>query len=264
MVVYLDVLIIENFCVNSFLLYSTACTLRKKNSYKYLCISSLLGSFYVITLLFKELKVFTNLPVKIIIAYIMILIYFRSKSFTFNIKACLVYILYSGLFAGICLIVRINRNFSAFGTTFDFSYKDLIISMIVLFFISNRLVSFIRDRKTLSQCIFKVDIVFDNEVKHVKAFLDTGNELREPATNLPVMLVDKKIIEDTMNLQDDFFYIPFKLINGNKNYFKAFKPRYIIIENNGVKEKREVVIAISENKIDTSNNYEALLSRGIM
>lgn len=264
MVVYLDVLIIENFCVNSFLLYSTACTLRKKNDYKYLCISSLLGSFYVITLLFKELNVFTKLPVKIIIAYIMIMIYFRSKNFKFNIKACLVYILYSGLFAGICLIVRINRNFSVFGTTFDFSYKDLIVAMIILFFISNRLITFIRDRSSLSQCIFKVDIVSDNKIRHVKAFLDTGNELREPVTNLPVMIVDKKIIEDIMQLQDNFFYIPFKLINGNKSYFKAFKPEYIIVENNGIKEKREVIIAASENKIDTSNNYEALLSRGIM
>ena len=48
----------------------------------------------------------------------------------------------------------------------------------------------------------------------MRAFLDTGNELREPATNLPVLIVERDIFYDINLSKYDKFYIPYKVING--------------------------------------------------
>jgi stage II sporulation protein GA (sporulation sigma-E factor processing peptidase) len=126
------------------------------------------------------------------------------------------------------------------------------------------LVIYIKDRKELSSLIFTVDIVNNHLEKKVLAFLDTGNELREPVTNLPVMIIEKKHFNDFYINKEDAFHIPYQVVNGSVGKMLGFKPEYIKIHYGKEIRQREVIIALCENKLSNLNDYNALLSRGII
>lgn len=263
--VYLDIMILENFIVNFFIMFLTSQTLKVNSKILYLLISSFLGSLYILVLIIPPLALFNKLIFKILIAFILVLIAFRKKDLIFNIKATGIYILYSMVIAGICVFLECNNMR---GKTFlfieNFSYKKLMMSMMLIYIIGNKLIWYIKDRKEISNFIYDIDIILKKDHKVVKAFLDTGNELREPATNLPVVVVDKDVFNNVDLDCYDKFYIPYRVVNGNFGNLKGFKPNYIDIHLGERKEKKEVIIALSESQLSGVKDYKALLSRGII
>ncbi len=266
MIVYLDILILENLIVNLFLLHVTAQTLRIKSKLLYMFLSSFIGSIYVITLIYPKLNIFSYLPFKILAAGIMILIAFGRRKFTFFMKALSIFILYSMVLAGTCIFIEYSNcsTYSDYFKIINFSYKKLMISLMIIYMLIYRIIIYIKDRKDLNCLIYNIDIVMKNSKKTVEAFLDTGNELREPATNLPVIIVEKSIFRDVDLNTYDKFYIPYKVVNGNIGNLKGFRPECVKIH--GIKEElvREVIVAFCEGKLSDFNEYHALLSRGVM
>jgi stage II sporulation protein GA (sporulation sigma-E factor processing peptidase) len=266
MVINLDLLIIENTIVNYFLLYITSQTVRVKVKWNRILLPAAVGGIYVITMVFKGLVLFTILPFKIVIAVIMVALLFRNKSFIFNMKALGIYMLYSMMLAGICFFLELNNNlgleFSS--VIINYSYKKLLLSLIIIYLLINRIVVYIRDRKELSSLIFKVEIVDKGIQRTVNAFLDTGNELREPATNLPVMIVEKACMDNLVLKEHEKLFVPYSVVNGYSGNMIGFKPDHIVVYNGREKEIREVVIAFCEDKLNKYNDYNALLSRGII
>ncbi len=266
MIIYLDILILENLVVNLFLLYLTVQTLRVKTKWLYMFLSASIGSMYVITLLCPELKVFSYFPFKILIAVIMILIVFRKRNIMFLVKSLGIFLLYSMVLAGACMFIQYS-NGNTFISRFaiiNFSYKKLMISLMIIYMLIHRIIIYIKDRKDLNCLIYSIDIVMKNSKKTVEAFLDTGNELREPATNLPVIIVEKSIFDDVDLKNYDKFYIPYKVVSGQNGNLSGFKPEYIKIYGEREDEERQVIIAFSEEKLSDFNEYHALLSRGVM
>ena len=146
----------------------------------------------------------------------------------------------------------------------NFPYEWLFISLMVLYITIDRLVIYVKDRNKVFTLIYDVDIVFRNKSKTVRAFLDTGNELREPATNLPVVIVEKSVFEN-VNLEGmDKFYIPYRVINGKCGKLQGFKPDVVKINFGQEIKYREVIIAICKDKLSKFDDYHALLSRGVI
>ena len=265
MTVYLDILIFENFIVNFFILFITAQTLRLKLCIKSGILASALASVYVVTLVLPSLSFFTLLPFKIIIPLIIILISFRKKNIVFNIKASIIYILYSMLIAGMCYFILYSSiSGNVYWNSITFTYKKLFLSIMIIYIIINRLIIYIKERKEITQLIYLVDIFINKNKKSVRAFLDTGNELKEPATNLPVLIVDSYVFEEIDFANLDMLYVPYKVVDGTFGRLQGFIPDYITINVGGEVLKRNVVVACCENKLSDLKDYQALLSRGII
>lgn len=126
------------------------------------------------------------------------------------------------------------------------------------------MVSFIRDRKDISSLVFNVDIVFHGAIKKVKALYDTGNDLKEPATNLPVLIVQKEVFSDLFLNKNEIYYIPYTVVNGTYNKLKGFKPDHIDIYTDKIIKSREVIVAFCENELSKNDDFNALLSRGVL
>jgi stage II sporulation protein GA (sporulation sigma-E factor processing peptidase) len=266
MVIYLDVILFEETAVNFFLLYITAQTLRIYIKLRYIFLSAFLGSLYVLTLIYPVPQIFTSLIFKIVVASLMIIISFRKKDLNFNLKAISIFMLYSMLLAGFCIFIEFynSGNLTLGNGDINFPYKYLLISLFISYIAVHRLIIYIKDRKEITKLIYDVEIVVDNNVKKVKAFLDTGNELREPATNLPVMIVEKSILKDIKIPEKNKFYIPYKVINGSNGLLVGFKPTTVNIYNGKTYNSRDMIIAFSDNRLSELNEYNALLSRGIL
>jgi stage II sporulation protein GA (sporulation sigma-E factor processing peptidase) len=266
LVIYVDTLIIENFIINYFLLYITSQTVRIKIKVWRLVLSALMGACYVLTKIYPSLILYTSLLFKIIVALVMIVILFGRKDILFYIKSLLIYMLYSMLLAGFCFFIEFNQQsyMGDYGSLYNFSYKKLLLSLVIIYLIIDRLIIFIGDRKDLSSLIYTVDIVNNNLETKVLAFLDTGNELREPATNLPVMIIEKRYFDNVYIDEKDIFYIPYQVINGKADKLKGFKPQYIKVHHGNEIKEREVIIALCENRLSNLSDYQALLSRGVI
>lgn len=265
MVIYLDVLLFENLIVNLFLLHVTARTIKIRVKFRYLLLASAFGSMYVITLLYPKLIVFSRVPFKIIAGAIIILIAFRKINILFNFKALCIFVSYSMLLAGICVFIQFNQGANiGYSVIINFSYKKLMISIMIIYMMIERIIVYVKDRKNLNALIYSVDIILNDSKKNVKAFLDTGNELREPATNLPVIIVEKSVFCDINLNCYDKFYIPYKVVNGQGGNLKGFKPQYVKIKEEKKVIDKEVIIAFCEGKLSEINDYQALLSRGVM
>ncbi|MBC8061731.1 MAG: sigma-E processing peptidase SpoIIGA [Clostridiaceae bacterium] len=265
MVVNLDILIFENFIVNFFILFITAQTLRLKLCTKLAVLASALASCYVITKLLPSLRFFTLVPFKIAVPLLIILITFRKKSVVFNIKATVIYMLYSMLLAGMCCFILFSSpSVNGFWGFIIFTYKKLFLSVMIIYIIINRLIIYIKERKEITQLIYLVDIFINKNKKSVRAFLDTGNELREPATNLPVIIVDSYVFKEIDFTNFDIFYIPYRVVDGTLGRLQGFIPDYITINVGGEVLKRNVVVACCKNDLSDLKDYQALLSRGII
>ncbi|WP_234121074.1 sigma-E processing peptidase SpoIIGA [Clostridium hydrogenum] len=264
MVVFLDVLIFENVIVNTFLLHITAQTLMIKVKLKRLFISGAIGGIYVITLVFPQLSFFSGIVFKIIVAVLMVYIAFKNKNVLFNIKATVILTIYSMALAGICLFIDFymhgNSKYSIWINNIPYEY--VMISIMILYMVIYRITVFVKDRRDVFSLVYNVEIGINDKQKFVRAFFDTGNELREPVTNLPVMIVERSSFEDIVMNEKGKYYIQYQVASGKPGILEAFKPTYVKIYNGTQVEMRDMIIALSDNKLSNFNEYTALLPRG--
>ena len=122
----------------------------------------------------------------------------------------------------------------------------------------------IRDRFFINNFIYEMELIIDGRIINLKGFLDTGNALREPITNLPCILIDKEYLK-TFNLNEkEKFHINYKTI-GNHGNIEGF-----IFEKVRIKKDKEswieikAIICKSEVKLSKENEFNALLSRGVI
>lgn len=261
----MDLIVLVNLIVDFFLLYITGRTLKLVINFKRMFFAALIGSMYTITLIYSYLNIFSNCYFKLIVALILVYISFGNMSFLTNFKILCIFILYSMLLAGICIFIQYNRyTYLNSSMIINFPYEWLFVSVMMLYITIDRLVIYVKDRKDIFTLVYEVDIVFKDKEKKVKAFLDTGNELREPATNLPVVIVEESVF-DSINLEEvSKFHIPYKVINGSGGKLLGFKPDIIKINFGKEVKYRQVIIALCQDKLSRLGDYHALLSRGVI
>lgn len=266
MILYIDVLMIENFIVNFFLLTVTMSSIRKNTKLSRMIIASLLGSIYVITMIIPKFTFLTKTPFKIGVAIIMVGIISNELNLRSLLKGTIIFLLYSMLLAGIVFYFTItDREYTWVNNyIYDFHWKNLFLALMILFIFINRIVTYIKDRQCIDNFIYNIDVYFENKKNTFKAFLDTGNELREPVTNLPVIIVEKDIFLDLDLSKYVIYNIPYSIVNGDTGVLLGVKPQFANIEINKKIVSRDVIIAFSNRKFSEDNSYKGLLPRGII
>ncbi|MGL4730468.1 MAG: sigma-E processing peptidase SpoIIGA [Clostridium sp.] len=261
MVLYLDQLILENFLVNLFLLLITFQTVRKRCSLIRQSIAAFIGSLYVIVMVFPSLNFLNNRIVSVFIAFLMIFICFKNKEL--YIKGTLIYIGYSMALAGITFYLSINEpRINSY--VFQFNYKKILLAVMILYIVIDRIVIYIKDKKIMTQYVYEVSVFIKGKNIKFKGFLDTGNELREPITNLPVIVVQKEVLEG-VDIDDYTKYsISYSVVDGSNGRLKGFKPDKVLIGNSDKKNLQEVILAYCDNQLSYGQDYNALLPRGIL
>lgn len=266
MVVYVDIVFIENFIVNFFLLYVTGKTIKIKIKCFNLIIGSLIGCLYLIFSLYYSNTFIVYFPFKLIVSFIMIIFSFRLSDFLSNMKAEIILLLYSMLLAGLCLFFEFENNNILKINTYtinNFTYKKVMLSILIIFILFDRTVVYVKERKNISKYIYHIEVVDDGKPIMLNALFDTGNELREPVTNLPVVIVEKSSLCINLDKKEKY-YIPFSTVSGNASNMVAFKPEKLYIYDNKDEKKLEnAFIALTDKKLSKNNDYNALLSRGI-
>lgn len=242
MKIYLDLVMILNFCFDFLLLLSVSILLKRNIKIERIIFGSFIGGLSILTL-FININSLELFIIKIIISIIMILISFGYKDIKYFLKNILFLYMASIILGG--FLYFLNINFSYKNNGLIFYYKGISINFIFLIITSPIILYiYIKQGIWLKQNYnnyYKIDIYYNNKIIKCNGFLDTGNKLIDPYFGKPIILVSKKIEID------NYFLVPYQGIK--KGMIKCIKVDKIYIENIGYR-KKVIVGFIDKIKID--------------
>ena len=99
----------------------------------------------------------------------------------------------------------------------------------------------------------------------LKAFLDTGNELREVVSNLPCIIIEDRYLKEIDIKENDKYIINYNTIT-ECGQLEGIKGDKIMIRNslNDEWQRIDAIICKSPMVLSKDNDYQALLSRGVI
>ena len=197
MTIYVDIVLLENLCMNYIILFSTAYILKLKRKHIRIFISSLLGAIYAILAYANIIPMYTNIITKIILSICMIYIAYNPKHVKGMIKELMVFYLVSFALGGcafaLLYIVRPQDIFMKDGVYIGtYPLKIALLGGIVGFIVTYISFKIVKSRITKNEIIYKTIIKFDEKELEINVMLDTGNMLKDPITGEAVMLIEKE------------------------------------------------------------------------
>ena len=278
-VIYIDILFLINFIINYLILFASgkiqSAVIRR---WRLLC-GSFIGAVYAVASFFPEMEFLSALFSKLATSSLMVLI---SFGWTFFIKKLLVFLLTSLAFGGVVFastflgsgtLVEMNNGIYYLHISAPFLLCVSIISYILFSLVFNRSASR-ADRK-----ISRITIFSGGATVNANALHDTGNSLRDPKTNAPVIISDYSVLRDafppqvrdildrenpeSFSLALDrisaygmFKLLPYKTVSAPFSLMLAYKPDKVLIDG---KEEYGALIALSRGKISDGGAYSALI-----
>ena len=215
MEIYADIVILENCIVNFFLLTLTMKCIKHKCKLITLIISSLIGGIYTVVLLIPRLNILACLPCELVVAFIMLRLVYGKTSIINMIKLLVTFLMITFTLSGVCFLFSLKQNLSLIENTFKiekYSVKYIMLGIMIIYIIYSRFIEYIKDKLFISNFNFKIEFEVEDRQYSFKSFLDTGNELREPITNLPCILIEENLIKDISFEGKNIYYILYSSI----------------------------------------------------
>ena len=297
MTIYLDVVLIENLCMNYIILFATGYILKIEIKHIRLIRSALLGGIYSVAAYLQILEIYSNILLKIILSIVMVYIGYNSKNIKQIIKQLLFFYLITFVFGGCAFALLyfikpeqiLMRNGVYIGT---YPLKIVILGGIVGFTITVIAFKYAKMKINKKNMFCELEIYFENKKINTIALIDTGNMLKDPITSMPVIVVEKSVLKNVLpdiiidnlnkiiggdvpkevyedknlNYITKFRVIPFSSIGKENGLLLGFKSNKIKIstQEEGQKVIENVIVGIYDHSLSKKNNYFALVGLEIL
>lgn len=291
MTIYLDVIFLENLCMNYIILFATALIMKNKARHFRIIISSTLGAIYALITLLSIFEAYTNVMFKILISILMVYIAYNPVNIKELIKRLMLFYLTSFAFGGcafaLLYFIKPQEIFMKNGLYIgSYPIKIALLGGLIGFCLIVNTFKVIKNRINKKDIYCYIEIEFDNKRTYMKSLIDTGNMLKDPITSMPVIVVQKDILKDILpneilrNVENivgggilnvfsiientdyvnRFKLIPFSSLGVQHGLLLGFKADNVRIQyNEEIKEIKNVIIGIYEKKLSKNNAYTALI-----
>ena len=258
MTIYLDYIFIENLLIDYILLKETSYIARRPVLNKHLLISAIIGSIYIVLMLYLKLQELNYLICKLLLATVMIYIAFRPKKANEYIKLIGVFILISVINVGtITVITNLLSLKSITGLLQIFVYViSLLLSRIFTKYMWKVYKQNIKDNDLIYEVRFKVN----NKIYKYNGFLDTGNNVFSYTYDVPVIFAEVVDDEILCNINEkESFSIQTVTLSSSQ------EKRAYIFDDVEITKKDEkyivkVAIVFEKTKLSKDNSYNMLLN----
>ena len=290
MTIYIDIVIIENLIMNYIILCATGIVSKNKIRHLRLIMASLLGAIYSVVAYMKILEIYSNIVLKILLSVIIVYIAYNPQTVKKLWKTLVMFYLVSFVFGGVAFsliyIIKpqdiIMKNGLFLGT---YPLKTIILGAIVAFAIIIIAVKIIRKKFTTKDIICDIEIMINNKKINTKALIDTGNMLKEPITNTPVVVVEKILLYECIpkeilnninqiiggdlekipqQIQSQYIsklkLIPFSSLGKQNGMLLGIKVQQIkIIKESEEITKENIIVGIYQQSLTKNGEYQALM-----
>lgn len=231
MTVYIDLIFLINFVFDFLILLVVNIALKRYTKIFKLILAALLGSISLLGLFINFNALLLSI-LKIVIAFIMVLVSFGYKNIRYIFYNLLYFYMVSIILGGFLYYLKIEFSYENEGLVFF--YKGLSFSYVVLIVIAPIILwTFIKSLKVLREVknyYYKVKIKLSSDCEiFLTGFLDTGNRLTDPLTGKPIILINRKLLKGKYNIRSPM-YVPFNTLN-NHGLLECVKPLSLYIDN---------------------------------
>lgn len=290
MTIYLDIIFLENFILNLILLYAVGIETKSKIKFYRIVIASILGSIYAIILYIVKNEFLYSIVMKFMLSMVMVYVSFETKGFKDLLKKMLYFYLTSFVFGGgaLALIYIVNTGkISIQNGQIQGSYTILTIMIGIIIAFITIIIAFRLKKNKISKddLMCNIEIKINNKEVKTKAMIDTGNLLKEPITNIPVIVVEhtllKKIIPNEIldnidnilggdlsgiseSIKNQYILkmkvLPFTSLGKQNGMLLGIKAQELKIEEtNETKIIEKIIIGLYNKKISPKGEYHALI-----
>ncbi|WP_416826935.1 sigma-E processing peptidase SpoIIGA [Ectobacillus polymachus] len=290
MVVYADVVWLLNLCIDYLLLLLTAIILKKKiRKWRLLC-GAFIGSILVIiTLISVD---FAHPIVKLLFSFLIVYAAFGfTRIRTFIATVCMFYFvtfMVGGGLIGLHFFLMDSPILRGMALTQPSSFGDpiswlfVIIGFPIIYYFSKKRIGDIEITRIRYEQIVEVELIVNGLELKLNGLIDNGNQLYDPITKTPVMIVEadtiKQLIpqwlleqskqptrllhekEEQIDWMKRIRIIPYRGIGQSHQFLLAVKPDTIRVYKDGeILSVRNVYVGINHTKLSSDNEYTCIL-----
>ncbi|HHX23433.1 MAG TPA: sigma-E processing peptidase SpoIIGA [Thermoanaerobacterales bacterium] len=294
MAVYFDIVFLINLLMNLAILYFVALMLNLKRVFWRLLSGAIIGCLFLLGMLSEKFMILQEFPIKVVISVIMISVSFWPFNLRDFFKTIGFFYLISFMMGGGVLaffyLLNINKYSLANSlviNSISVPWWILLISTLILYIFFKIIWPLIYKILTKDTLLVPITIVLDEKPLEITALIDTGNDLFDPISNYPVIIVELEAIKNIFNedlefllhrgTEDDltalgnmisnsqwasrFRVIPFESIGKSKGLMVGFKPDLVkIIYDNRIIKTKNAIIGIYQKVLSPERTYNALLN----
>ena len=222
MKVYLDIVFLLNFIFDFVSILGTSIILKRNTNIIRIILGSILGELTCISL-FIRFNTISLIIFKIVISILIIFIVFNFNNIRYFTTNLYYFYLIELILGGFLYVINNHNIF----------IKILLGLIFIYFFIKNIKKLKLNHNKYLS---IKLDI--NNNTYKLNAFLDTGNKLKDPYFNSPIIIINNKY-----NLEGNIL-VPYNTCS-NKGILKCIKGSNLYVNDKKINKK--FLIGLSNN-----------------
>lgn len=290
MTIYLDIIFLENLILNFLILFAVGIETKSKAKFVRIVVSSVVGSAYTVLLYMINNNFFHSIIMKILLSLVMNYIAYKTDKIKEILKKIVYFYLTSFVFGGgaLALIYVVNTGkISIHNGVISGKYTllTIMIGVIVSFIVIIISFKLIKNKITKKDLVCNIKIIVNDKQIQTKALIDTGNFLKEPITNIPVIVAEHKLLKniisdeilenienilggDLKNISETtkneylskMKIIPFSSLGKQNGILLGIKAQEAIIEQNEETKKIEkVIIGLYNKKISYKGEYHALI-----
>lgn len=274
--VYVDDMFLLNLIINYLILLATGklcCLPLKRLRFG---LAAALGALYSVAVLLPQLRFLASPITKLALGILMTLLAFGGEKNL--VKPFFAFLAISATFGGAVFAASmLAGNSISDGLYINASLKVLILSFAacycVLTLVFKRFAVKLR-RKTTS-----VEITLCGKSAQFTALFDTGNELYDPISGLPVMVVGITAAQELLPeeciaallrgpaeflvslaeneaLKTRFRLVPFSAVGVQSSMLPVFRPDKTLVDG---KEKQKLLVGLSPTKMCSDNEFSAVI-----
>lgn len=267
MVVYLDLLILDNFCADAALLYCAIKTVKGSAKWWRVVLSALLGTVlgtgYTILRLYYTVPGAVDFFIKYSVAALLPLTAASFKKKRTYLLCSAAFLAYMFAFAGI-LTALFGGKMETGGDTLVYTVSGipsgvLVLASVALVLVGIKFAKRISERGKVLSCTLECVLYHKGKSVKVRGFADTGNRLRDKSGK-EVMVAERKAV---LPLFSDFSERPayekirVRTVSGESEFF-VFRIERIQIYFEGAEHTIEdVAVAVSPRPL--AGEYEVIL-----
>ena len=290
MTIYIDVVFLENLVMNSIILIASGIILKKKLKWIRILLASSLGAIYTIIGYMSVLEIYSNLVLKVILSILIIYIAFNPQTVKQLWKDVLIFYLTSFVFGGVAFaliyVVKpqdiLMKNGLFLGT---YPLKTVLLAAIVAFIIIIAAFAIVKTKFSKKDMFCDVEVELNNKKIKTRAMIDTGNLLKEPITNTPVIVLEhtllyecvpKEILDNLESIlggelvkipeeiRNEYIsrlkLIPFASLGKQNGMLVGIKADSLkIMQDEQEKESKNVIVGIYNKSLTKRGEYRALI-----
>lgn len=260
--IYVDTLLCVNFFIDYIILYSVRKLCKINSKVIRLLPASLTAALLTLGVFLPFYTRIFSVFYRLLSAALIVFIAFGKSKIKGLLLRVAAFIGISLGFSGAVTLIQLTFKPRGVVVWGDAVYLDIspvmLIICTVITFIALSVYRRIKERLHPSARMHRVTVYSDKEEYAFSSMVDTGCNLKEPFSGLPVIIAEKELLGKRCIPENKLRLVPFNTLSG-EGLLKAFKPDKIEID--GKELKSGCYIAVSEGKL--TNETKSLMGKEI-